>query len=179
MASDYSKNRSKKARAEVSQGLKPLFPRIWRYCLALTGNRDRANDLAQTACLHALEKADLFEPGTHLDRWVFRMTQRLWLNHLRAETVRAGQGLLPIEEIDLPDKSSDPQSNFFTKQVLTEVMRLPDAQRSTVLLVYVEGYSYKEASHILGIPIGTVMSRLAAARSRLAKTLKPGVRETG
>ena len=117
-------------REEVRNGLRPLFPRIWRYCLALTGSRDRANDLAQAACLHALEKAHLYEPGTHLDRWMFRMTHRLWLNDLRSEAVRRGQGLLPIEDIDLPDDKSDPQTNFFAKQVLTEVMRLPDAHRN-------------------------------------------------
>lgn len=171
--------RAKTARETVSHGLPALYPRIWRYCLALTGSQDRAKDLAQTACVHALEKAELFQPGTHLDRWVFRMTQRLWLNDLRADAVRRGRGLLPIEELDLPDKDSDQQSNLFFKQVLSEVMRLPDAQRITVLLVYVEGYSYKEAAETLEIPIGTVMSRLSAARSRLAKTLTPEERDAG
>ncbi len=166
-------------REEVRKGLQPLFPRLWRYCLALTGSRDRANDLAQAACLHALEKAHLYEPGTHLARWMFRMTQRLWLNDLRSEAVRRGQGLLPIEDMELADASATPQSNFFAKQVLIEVMRLPDAQRTTVLLVYVEGYSYREASEILDIPVGTVMSRLAAARSKLGKVFQQEARDTG
>ena len=170
---------AKSAHDTVRHGLPDLYPRIWRYCLALTGSPERAKDLAQTACVHALEKSSLFEPGTHLDRWIFRMTQRLWLNDLRAETVRRGRGLLPIEELDLPDTGSDQQSNLFFKQVLSEVMSLPDAQRVTVLLVYVEGYSYKEAAETLDIPIGTVMSRLSAARSRLAKTLTHQERDAG
>jgi RNA polymerase sigma-70 factor (ECF subfamily) len=163
--------REKTALEEVRSGLPRLFPRLWRYCLALTSNRDRANDLAQAACLHALEKARHFEPGTHLDRWLFRLTQRLWLNELRADAVRAGRGLLPVEEIDLADNKSDPHANLYAKEVLSAVMGLPEAQRVTVMLVYVEGHSYREAAEILDIPAGTVMSRLAAARKTLALRL--------
>ena len=166
-------------REEVRKGLHSLYPRLWRYCLALTGSRDRADDLAQAACLRALDKADQFQAGTELDRWMFRMTQRLWLNELRADTVRRGKGLLPIEETDLPDNKNDPQANLLARQVLSEVMKLPEAQRVTVLLVYMEGYSYREASDMLDIPIGTVMSRLAAARSKLNDALGEGKREAG
>ena len=56
--------------------------------------------------------------------------------------------------------------------MLLEVLALPEAQRTTVVLVYVEGYSYKEAADMLDIPIGTVMSRLAAARGKLAGKFK-------
>ena len=86
---------------------------------------------------------------------------------MRANAVRRGGGLVAVEDAQLPDPRSGPEANFIAREVLREVMALPEAQRSTVLLVYVEGYSYKEASEILDIPIGTVMSRLAAARSKL------------
>ncbi len=171
--------REKRALEDVRRGLPPLFPRLWRYCLALTSNRERANDLAQAACVHALEKSKHFEPGTHLDRWLFRLTQRLWLNQLRADAVRAGRGLLPVEEIDLPDNKSDPHANLYAKQVLSEVVGLPEAQRVTVMLVYVEGHSYREAADILEIPIGTVMSRLAAARKTLASRLERHEKKLG
>lgn len=159
----------KKARREVSKGLKPLFPRLWRYCLVLTGHRARADDLAQSTCMRAIEKSHQFTVGTKLDRWVFRIAQRLWLNELRADAVRRGGGMTTIDETDLPDGRPDQETNFFAREVLLEVMNLPEAQRSTVVLVYVEGYSYKEAAELLDIPIGTVMSRLAAARARLAE----------
>ncbi|MEM7429764.1 MAG: RNA polymerase sigma factor, partial [Pseudomonadota bacterium] len=71
------------------------------------------------------------------------------------------------------------QANLFARQVLSEVMKLPEAQRVTVLLVYMEGYSYREASEMLDIPVGTVMSRLSAARSKLNKSLGEGKREAG
>ncbi len=155
----------------MRRGLKPLFPRLWRFCLVMTGNRDRADDLAQAACLRALEKAEQFTPGTKLDSWVFRIAQRLWINELRKQAVRQGGGLAPIEEIDLPDNKSDPDANLVAREAVVEVMALPEAQRVTVLLVYVEGRSYQEAAETLEIPIGTVMSRLAAARAKLASRL--------
>ncbi|MEM7069222.1 MAG: RNA polymerase sigma factor [Pseudomonadota bacterium] len=161
-------SRNKNAYKEIAGGIEALFPRLWRYCLALTSNPDRANDLAQSTCLRALEKHALYEPGTKLDRWIFRMAQRLWINEMRADAVRQGGGLLTLDEIDLPDKKPGQETNLMARQLLMEVMRLPEAQRVTVMLVYVEGFSYKEAAGILDIPIGTVMSRLASSRAKLA-----------
>ena len=153
----------------VKKELEIFFPRLWRYCLALTGDRYRSDDLAQAACLRAIEKADKFKAGTHFDRWMFRLTQRLWINEIRKEAVRNGGGLSSIDEEDLVDTKPDPEVNLLGREVLMEVMRLPEAQRATLLLVYVEGYSYSEAANLLEIPIGTVMSRLAVARSKLVK----------
>jgi RNA polymerase sigma-70 factor, ECF subfamily len=153
--------------ASVATGLPALYPRLWRYCLALTGARDHAQDLAQAACVRALEKAHLFESGTRLDFWVFRLTQRLWLNELRARAVRRQGGIVPLDEVELPSTNPDPEMNIFARQVFSQVMGLPEAQRSTILLVYVEGLTYKEAADIMEVPIGTIMSRLAAARQKI------------
>jgi RNA polymerase sigma-70 factor, ECF subfamily len=158
----------KNSRSEVSQGLKPLYPRIWRYCMALTGNRDKAGDLAQSVCLRALEKSERFEPGSRLDLWIFKITQRLWLNQIRADAVRQHGTMIDIVEVDIIDTKPNPESNLLTRDVLRKVMALPETQRATVMLVYVEGFSYREAAGVLNIPIGTVMSRLAAARAKLA-----------
>jgi RNA polymerase sigma-70 factor, ECF subfamily len=160
-------------RHEVTEGLRPLYPRLWRYCLSLTGNRDRADDLAQAACLRAIEKAHLFQAGTRLDLWMFRLTQRYWLNEIRADTVRQRGGMLTIDEFEIPDQKPDPEANLLARDVLLQVMALPEAQRSTVILVYVDGFSYKEAAEILDIPIGTIMSRLAAARAKIAGPSQP------
>ncbi len=161
--------RKKNKQSEISKGIPQIYPRLWRYCLSLSSNPDRANDLAQATCLKALEKADQFEIGTHQDRWMFRIAQRLWINEMRSDAVRRGGGLVTIDEMELPDtKNSDQEMNLFARQVLMKVMELPEAQRTTVMLVYVEGFSYKEASDIQEIPIGTIMSRLATSRQKLA-----------
>lgn len=157
---------------EVRLGLASLYPRLWRYCLVVTGNPENASDIAQTACERALGKAEQFTSGTKLDRWVFRIAQRVWLNELRSKAVRRGGGMVPLDDVDLPDTAVDTEASVLSRQVLVAAMALPEAQRTTMILVYVEGYSYREASDILDIPIGTVMSRLASARVSLSKKLR-------
>ncbi len=148
-------------------GITAHYARIWRYCMALTGYRDWADDLVQLTCLRAIEKAQQFEPGTYVDRWLFRIAQRAWLNELRKRKVRMGQGLVPVEETDLPFDGPETETNILARQVLNLTTALPEAQRVTLFLVYVEGYSYAEAAAHLEIPVGTVMSRLATARRTL------------
>lgn len=159
---------SPKAFETVKTGIGELYPRLWRYCLVLSGNRTNADDLAQAACLRALEKANLFEIGTHLDRWLFRLTQRLWIDEQRKQVVRTGAGLVAVEDANLVDSSLDPERAILLAEIVTSVMKLPEAQRTAVVLVYIEGYSYRDAATILDVPVGTIMSRLAAARSKLA-----------
>jgi RNA polymerase sigma-70 factor (ECF subfamily) len=155
--------------ASVRLNLHTLLPRLWRFCHVLTGDRSAADDLAQSTCVRALERASQFHPGSRLDQWVFRIAQSIWFNQRRAEKIRCGLGTVPAEEAGLASPGVDAEANIFLVQVLSSVMALPEAQRVTVLLVYVEGFSYQEAAAILQIPIGTVMSRLAGARNRLAR----------
>lgn len=149
-------------------GLAGVYPRLWRFCLVLTRDRSAADDLAQKTCARALEKAGGFTPGTHLDRWLFTLARRVWLNDIRSQTVRRGAGLVAIEDAALADPRADTEMNTSAREVLDLIGALPDGQREAVLLVYVEGYSYKEAATHLEIPIGTVMSRLATARRTIA-----------
>ena len=153
----------------MKSGLPGLYPRLWRFALSLSGDRSAADDLAQATALRALEHADKFQPGTSLIAWLFTMARRIWLNEKRAERVRTAGGLVAIDDIELPGTGLDSDTNIFARQVFDQVMALPEAQRSTVLLVYVEGHTYKETAEILDIPIGTVMSRLAAARAKIQK----------
>ena len=162
---------AKKNLERFKEDLAEAFPRAWRFALVLTGKRSDADDLAQAAMLRALEKRDQFQPGTHLDRWVMRITQNIWRNQQRATAVRRGQGIVDVDEFEIPDRTVDVEVNIFAGEVLSAVGRLPEAQRAAVLLVYVEGFSYAETAETLEIPVGTVMSRLAAARARLKKAL--------
>lgn len=145
----------------------------------MTGQVADAQDLAQMAVARALDQAEKFDPDSHADRWVFRIAQRIWLNELRARAVRRGQGLHRVDELDLESRDPAVETNIFAREVLDAVMGLPEAQRATVLLVYVEEYAYREAAEILDIPIGTVMSRLAAARKSLKARLADAERSTG
>ncbi len=102
------------------------------------------------------------------------MLHNLWINELRSRKVRTGEGLVAVEETPIVDAKPDAESNIFTTQVLNAVNTLPEAQRACVMLAYVEGYRYHETADILGVPIGTVMSRLSAARAKLAFLKEPG-----
>lgn len=155
--------------AEVRGGLEAHLARLWRYALSLSGARDVAEDLVQATCLRAIERADQFQPGTRLDRWLFAILRSIWFNESRARRVRAGQGVLDAGEALSIDGAHEIETNISAGQVLRAIGALPSAQRETVLLVYVEGYSYREAAELLGAPIGTVMSRLAAARATLTR----------
>jgi len=123
--------------------------------MSLTGAPDRADDLAQATTLRAIEKAALFEPGTRLDAWVFTLAKRIWLNELRANSVRQAGGLVPVEDTPIADPRSETsiETNIFANEVLARLTHLPEAQRTTVMLVYVEGMKYKEAAKILEVPV--------------------------
>jgi RNA polymerase sigma factor (sigma-70 family) len=152
----------------VMTGIASHLNRLWRYGLVLSGNRTAAEDLVQATCVRALEKSHQFEPGTRLDRWLFSILHSIWLNERRAERYRQGQGLVDPESVLIFDGIKEIETNILAGQVLREVQSLPEAQRETVFLVYVEGLTYRQAAEILAVPIGTIMSRLAGARAKLA-----------
>jgi RNA polymerase sigma-70 factor, ECF subfamily len=152
---------------EVRLGLPAHLARLWRYGLALSRSREAAEDLVQATCLRALERAEQFQPGTRLDRWLFAILRSVWLNDARARRVRLGQGQVDAETALVVDGEHEIETNISAAEVLRNLGGLPEAQREAVLLVYVEGYTYREAADLLDAPIGTIMSRLAAARLAL------------
>jgi RNA polymerase sigma-70 factor (ECF subfamily) len=165
-------------RLEVEKGLPPLLPRLWSFGVVLSGDRSVAEDLVQQTCLRALERSDQYQPGTRLDRWTFAIMASTWKNQRRANAVRVGNGIVDAAEALGADLSASSEDMLFHKQVLRAVGELPEAQRTAMVLVYVEGFSYKEAANILEIPIGTVMSRLAAAKNAL-RHLRDGLTRHG
>ncbi|WP_184468166.1 RNA polymerase sigma factor [Rhizobium esperanzae] len=163
--------------ADIRSGLMENLARLWRYGLVLSHQRDVADDLVQATCLRALERADQFIPGTRLDRWLFSILHSIWLNEIRSRRVRQGQGFVDAGEALTFDGAHDTETHVMAAQVLKRVNALPEAQRTAVFLAYVEGLSYREVAGILDIPIGTVMSRLAAARAKLSGDEREGGRQ--
>ncbi|MDX8347111.1 MULTISPECIES: RNA polymerase sigma factor [unclassified Cognatiyoonia] len=170
--------RKKSARDAVAGGLPAIYPRLWRFCLVLTRDRAMAEDLAQMTCERALIHADKFTPGSDLASWLFTMARNLWLNDIRAANVRRGTGTVPVEQSGLTDEKPDIEANILAREVFDIIQALPEAQRLTTLLVYVEGHTYREAAEILDVPIGTIMSRLASARKAVTQVVE-GQEKTG
>jgi RNA polymerase sigma factor (sigma-70 family) len=160
---------SEASRREVRAGLEPCLARLWRYALTLSRASDVAEDLVQATCLRAIERADQFVPGTRVDRWLLAILRSIWLNEVRARRIREGGGFVAAEDVLTSDGAHEIEMKTTASAVIKAIGQLPEAQRETVLLVYGEGYSYSEAAAVLTVPIGTVMSRLAAARATLAK----------
>ncbi len=158
----------------VSAGLAEHLTRLWRYGLVLSGNRDTAEDLVQATCVRALERAHQFQPGTKLDRWLYTILNSIWKNEIRSQKIRQGAGFVDAEEVLKTDGAAKVETNILARQVLEEVQSLPEVQRVTIFLVYAEGLTYKEAAEALDVPIGTIMSRLAAGRAKLGQLDQDG-----
>lgn len=144
-----------------------LLPRLWRFALRLTAHQQDAEDLVQRTCVRGLERRHQLQPGTAPLSWLFSIMHSIWLNEIRARQIRARTHFDWQDEVveSLADPAGQtPETELFHRQVIDAVDALPDAQRVVMLLVAVEGLSYREAADILEIPIGTVMSRLARAR---------------
>ncbi len=112
----------------------------------LSGNRDTAEELVQATCVRAIERAAQFTPGTRLDRWLVSILHSIWLNEIRSRKVRQGQGLVDAESALIFDGVREIETNILASQVLRRVQDLPEVQRETVYLVYVEGMTYREAA---------------------------------
>ncbi|MBX2855902.1 MAG: RNA polymerase sigma factor [Rhodobacteraceae bacterium] len=140
---------------------------VWRFGLSLSGNLETADDLAQATMLRAMERAHQFNGG-QLQGWLMTICRSIWLNELRRAQIRRTGALDSAEALSVEDINPGAEANIFAAEVFSKVMALPEAQRSTVELVYVQGFKYSEAARILDVPIGTVMSRLSAARATLA-----------
>ena len=166
----------------VSSEIGGYLTRLWRYGLVLSGDRNAAEDLVQATCVRALERAHQFQEGSRLDRWLFSILNSIWKNELRSQKIRTGAGFVSAEEVLISDGATEVETNIFARQVLAEVQALPEVQRETVFLVYAEGLTYKEAAETLDVPVGTIMSRLAAARAKLGELNQedaPGKKRTG
>jgi RNA polymerase sigma-70 factor (ECF subfamily) len=146
-----------------AQQIVALIPRLRRYARALVGERARADDLVQDTLERAWAKLHLFRSGTDLRAWLFTVMHNVYVNQ-----IRAAREMVEFDETALESASGDPQGDRLDMRDLERALhRLPAEQRQVLLLVALEDMSYDEAARALGVPIGTVMSRLSRARERL------------
>jgi len=173
--SEASRRRAAIGQHGLSKDLPALVPRLWRFALRLAGDRHDAADLVQRACVRALERPHQLHAGTSTLSWMFSMVHSVWLNELRARQIRSHGSMQwsdQLVEVVAETGAGNPQTNALHQQIISAVERLPDAQRSVMLLVAVEGLSYHEAATVLGVPSGTVVSRLARARLTIGESLR-------
>ncbi len=143
------------------------IPGLRRYARALTGDPWAADDLVQDTLERACARWRLWTVGTDLRAWLFTLMHNLHVSDLRRAQRREGSGL-PVDPDDVaaelvaPDAAQD-----LAMDLQRCLLRLPEEQRVVLLLVSLEDMSYEQVARITGSPIGTVMSRLSRARTRL------------
>ncbi len=144
------------------------IPRLRRYALALTGNRDTADDLIQDTLERAWRKRALWQPGSDLRAWLFTVMHNVYVNGVRSarpiESLHDDE--IAAAAVSAPGAASA-ETGVVLSELRTALARLSDDYRQVVLLVGLEQMSYAEAAAVLGVPIGTIMSRLSRGREQL------------
>jgi len=143
------------------------LPRLRRYARALTGEVTRADDLVQDTVERALIKLDLWQPGSDLRAWLFTLMHNIFLNQIRS---RGPADSVLDESLDTAVSGGQLEA-LGARDIHAALARLPEPQREVMLLVGLEQFGYEEAAQILGVPVGTVMSRLSRARERMRQML--------
>jgi RNA polymerase sigma-70 factor (ECF subfamily) len=158
---------------DFSQNLVELIPQLRRFARALTHSHADADDLAQATIEKALVHQASWRRGSRLDSWLYRIAQNLWRDELRAHR-RRSEPLDSVAEMAGEDGRETFHRRLEAQEVAQAFAQLPEEQRLVMTLVVLDGMSYQQAADVLGVPIGTVMSRLARARGRLAAGLSGG-----
>lgn len=160
---------------DIREELIEMLPKLRRFAVGLSGNLQDADDLVQMACERALTKAHQWQPGTRLDSWLYRIIQNLWIDRGRSLRTR-GESVDLDAVAGLADSSAHRVAEIDSTLdgVCRALDRLSPEQREVLMLVGVAEHSYKEAAELLGVPVGTVMSRLARARLRLYDLVEGG-----
>ncbi|CAO3350746.1 sigma-70 family RNA polymerase sigma factor [Azospirillum melinis] len=141
-----------------------------RYARALMRNSADAEDLVQEALTRAVARADSFQAGTNLRAWLFTILHNVHVNQVRSKAARP-------QEVDVDDVESKlvspprQEERVELREMMRAVDELPEEQRKVLLLVALEGLKYDEVADMLGVPIGTVMSRLSRAREAVRAKL--------
>jgi RNA polymerase sigma-70 factor (ECF subfamily) len=151
-----------------------LLPRLRRFARTLAWRREDADDLVQLSVERAILHSSSYQAGTRLDSWLFRIIKNAWIDEVRART-RRGELFAPEEEGEhVGDDFAEAHQQRLAVQ--KAVSLLSEEHRLVVGLVLVEGLPYKEAADVLEIPVGTLTSRLARARSALQELLSEPAR---
>jgi RNA polymerase sigma-70 factor (ECF subfamily) len=159
---------SEQLRSEIAA----MLPRLRRFARALTGQQADADDIVQIAVERALIRLEQFQLGTRLDAWLLTIVRNAWLDEARARQRRAKV----FADAKLGERVGDggetaAHAKLEANEVRKAMQSLPEEQREAVALVCVEGLAYREAADVLGVPIGTLTSRLARGREALQRML--------
>ena len=178
--------RTKRFERDALQYMNQLYAAAMRY----TKNPEDAQDLVQDTYIKAYNSFHQFEPGTNLKAWLYRVLTTTFINTYRKDQRRPQTSDSELEDWQIAEASSHTSDqgkstedvvleNLPDSDIKNALAEIPEEFRMAVYLADVEGFSYKEIAEIVGVPAGTVMSRLHRGRKQLREKLTDYARERG
>ena len=152
------------------------IPRLRRYARALLRDRDAADELAQDSLERALVRLENGPPGPTPRRWLFTIMHHLFVDQMRKVKRRGEASMLQIEASEAMSLPAHQAEDVASREILDALQAISPDRRAAILMVAVEGFSYAEAANVLGVPAGTLMSRIARGRDDLRRLLDDGAR---
>jgi RNA polymerase sigma-70 factor, ECF subfamily len=166
---------SRKRDSEVRRGIVALRPELYARALRLSRSPARADDIVQETMLRALRFEDQYHAGTNLRAWVCQVLMSVFLTNCRRDKrERRALDNLTRDPCAWLKKDEPSPVRTLTRRSMTALEGLPESYRSAVQLVDIGGMSYRDAADRLGVPVGTIMSRLHRGRKLLAAQLGDG-----
>lgn len=160
---------------DFDSGLTQCLPRLRRFAHALSRNSADADDLTQSTIERALTARRQWQPGTRLDSWLYRIMRNLWIDTGRSRSRKARVEAPPEAAANVGiDPRPGMEASVDLARIMAAMERLPDEQREVVALILIEGFGYRETAEMLGLPIGTVSSRLVRGRTALLEMVGEG-----
>lgn len=156
----------------IAAEIEPLIPALRRYAYALTRDHALADDLVQDTLERALSRWYLHRRDADLRAWLFAILRNIFLGQLRRARRRGPH--VNLDDAPVLSVRANQESDIEAKDLLSALAQLPEEQQSLLLLVGVEDLSYRQTADIMGIPLGTVMSRLSRARAKLRDLVDKG-----
>lgn len=147
------------------------IPRLRRYARALLRDRDGADDLVQDCLERALTRLDNWQSGESPHKWLFTIMHHLFIDRMRKVSRRSEASMLPLDADEALAASAEQFGNAASREIVDALQAIGPDRRAALVLVSIEGFSYAEAANILGVPAGTLMSRIARGREELRALL--------
>ncbi len=143
------------------------IPRLRRYARALLRDRDAADDLVQDCLERALARLDNWRTGENPRRWLFTIMHHLFVDQMRKTKRRAEVVMLTLDDSEALSSPAEQTESVASREIMDALQAISPDRRAALLMVGIEGFSYAEAANMLGVPAGTLMSRIASGREEL------------
>lgn len=168
--------RRQKVMDEKQRAILDEIPRLRRYARSLLRDRDSADDLVQDCLERALLRLDNWQTGESPRKWLFTIMHHLFIDQMRKVNRRGEASMLPLEAGEVQASPADQLENVAAREIITALQAISPDRRAALTMVAIEGFSYAEAAEMLGVPAGTLMSRIARGREELRGLLEDNAR---